>query len=167
MTIGLPHLSHSIPVSRTGGPASGPLPSGPKSRVFLHFGAPWCGWCHKLEGWLAKPEIASALAKDFVELKIDTDRMVGGQALLDRVRKDDKGGIPWFVFLDGDGNALANSDGPKGNVGFPSAPEELAHFKTMLEKACVKMTHDDIDALLKSLSPTKPAAPVDPVPVKG
>ena len=135
-------------------------------RVFLHFGAPWCGWCHKLEGWLAKPDIATSLAKDFVELKIDTDRMTGGQALLDRLRKSDKGDIPWFVFLDSDGNVLANSDGPKGNIGFPAAPEELEHFKGMLEKACVKLTRDDIATILKSLEPVKPEARVDPAPVK-
>src|SRR5262249_6266768 len=22
-------------------------------RVFLHFGAPWCPWCHRLEDWMA------------------------------------------------------------------------------------------------------------------
>jgi thiol:disulfide interchange protein len=120
-------------------------------RVFLHFGAPWCGWCRKLEAWLARPEIANALAKDFVEVKIDTERMVGGQALLDRWRRSDQGGIPWFLFLDADGKVLATSDGPQGNIGFPAAPPELAHFRTMLEKSCVKLTRDDIAALVQSL----------------
>jgi thiol-disulfide isomerase/thioredoxin len=30
-------------------------------KVFLTFGAPWCGWCHKLEDFLARPEIGAIL----------------------------------------------------------------------------------------------------------
>jgi thiol:disulfide interchange protein len=127
-------------------------------RVLLHFGAPWCGWCRKLEAWLARPEIATALAKDFVEVKIDTDRMAGGQAMLDRVRHGDKGGIPWYLFLDADGKVLATCDGPQGNIGFPAAPAELAHFRGMLEASCVHLTRDDIAALVSSLTP-EPEAP--------
>jgi len=119
-------------------------------RVFLHFGAPWCGWCHRLEGWMAQPEIAALLAKEFVDLKIDTDRMTGGQAMLDAERKKagvEGGGIPWLAFLDGDGNQLATSDAPGGNIGFPSKDEEIAWFATMLQKARVNLKDADIDTL--------------------
>lgn len=127
-------------------------------RVFLHFGAPWCGWCHKLEGWMAKPEIAAVLEKDFVDLKIDTDRRVGGKAMLEAFCGSDKSGIPWFAFVDADGKVLATSDGPGGNVGFPAATEERAHFRAMLEKAALKMSAAEIDALMQSLvPPPKPA----------
>jgi hypothetical protein len=30
------------------------------------------------------------------------------------LRLESEGGIPWFVFRDGDGKAIATSDGPKG-----------------------------------------------------
>ena len=51
-------------------------------RVFLHYGAPWCVWCRRLEEWLARPEIAALLATDFIEVKIDQDRMTGGKEML-------------------------------------------------------------------------------------
>lgn len=119
--------------------------------VFLHFGAPWCGWCHKLDDWMAKPEIAAILAKAFVDVKIDTQRMTGGQAMLDAHSKGKSGGIPWFEFVDGDGKVLANSTGPGGNTGFPAAPAELEWFGQMLRTSGAGLSSEDIDALLASL----------------
>jgi len=122
--------------------------------AFLHFGAPWCGWCHKLEAWMARPEIAAVLAKDFVDVKIDEDRMTGGKELKTAqmaAAGQQGGGIPWFVFLDGDGKQLAHSTGPKGNTGFPYQPDEVAHFVTMLQTVRRNLTDDDIALLRKSL----------------
>jgi thiol-disulfide isomerase/thioredoxin len=132
-----------------------------QKRVFLHFGAPWCGWCHRLENWMAQPEIAALLSKDFVDTKIDNDRMVGGkdvyQAQLAAAGQKE-GGIPWFVFLDQDGKLLAHSNGPKGNTGFPAQPEEIEHFVAMLKSAKVNLTDADIATLAASLQP-KPVTP--------
>jgi thiol:disulfide interchange protein len=128
-------------------------------RVFLHFGAPWCGWCHKLDDWLARPEIASVLDKDFVVVKIDQDRMTGGAEMLARMRSDKDGGIPWFAFLAADGTMVAESVNGKGTIGFPAQPDELAYFKSMLEKTCVKMSKAEIESLVETLvPPKKPAA---------
>jgi hypothetical protein len=100
---------------------------------------------------MALKDVSAALAKDFVTLRIDTDRMVAGNDLLARYAKTQQG-IPWFVFLDGDGQALINSTAPgSGNIGFPAQDEEIAHFKVMLEKVAKRMTRDDIDMLVKSL----------------
>lgn len=120
--------------------------------VFLHFGAPWCVWCHRMEDWMARPEIAAILDKNFVDVKVDTDRMTGGKAELAKFCKKE-GGIPWFVFLTAEGATLATSDGPKGNVGFPAEAGEIAHFGEMLTKACPKMSEGDRKVLLDSLKP--------------
>jgi thiol-disulfide isomerase/thioredoxin len=127
--------------------------------VFLHFGAPWCGWCHKLEGWMEREKVAPLLAKQFVDLKIDTDRMVGGGQMLAELRKaaglKESGGIPWFVFLDGDGKVLVTSEGPKGNVGFPYEPDEIAHFASMLESTRTKLAPEDVAALREELAASR------------
>ncbi len=100
---------------------------------------------------MALKDVAPVLAKDFVTLRIDTDRMVGGSDLLTRYAKTQQG-IPWFVFLDEDGNAIINSMAPEGgNIGFPAEDGEIAHFKVMLKKVAKRITADEIDALAKSL----------------
>lgn len=127
-----------------------------KKRVLLHFGAPWCVWCHRMEDWMATPEIAPLLAKDFVDLKIDVDRAVGAKAIQDRFPRSAKQGIPWFAFLDADGNVLADStDAKEKNVGFPQDPLEIEHFSAMLAKARVNLTDADVKTLLASLAPKK------------
>jgi thioredoxin-related protein len=126
-------------------------------KVFLHFGAPWCGWCHKLEAWLLRKDVEAIFSKDFVELHIDIDRMTGGKDILARYRKSDKGGIPWFVMMDAKGNALITSDGPKGNIGFPATDAEIAYFTTMLTTCKGRMTEREIADLRATLTPAPKA----------
>ena len=122
--------------------------------MFLHFGAPGCGWCHKLEDWMARPEIAAVLGKDFVDLKIDNDRMTGAKEIYGaqmQAAGQKEGGIPWFVLLDANGKLLAHSTGPNGNTGFPYQPDEIEHFGTMLKAARQNISDAEIALLLKSL----------------
>ena len=104
---------------------------------------------------MARAEVAPVLAKEFVLLKIDEDRMVGGKEMLAAARKaaglKESGGIPWIVFYDAEGKALANSDAAEGNIGCPYKDEEIAHFVTMLEKARSNLTPADIEGLRKSI----------------
>lgn len=100
---------------------------------------------------MALNTVAPILAKDFVSVKIDTDRMTGGNDVLKRYSQKAEG-IPWFVFLDGDGKAIITSTDPdNGNIGFPAQDSEIAYFKVMLEKVAGRMTKEDIDTLIKSL----------------
>ena len=107
--------------------------------------------CTRLEEFLGHQEVAQPLAKDYVLLSVDTGKQENAQSVIDRVRgKDAGGGIPWMAILDGDGQQLVTSDGPKGNVGCPYEPAEIAWFRTMLERTRSKLTDGDLDALQKA-----------------
>ena len=66
-------------------------------------------------------------------------------------------GIPWFVVLDANGEAIADADGPKGNIGYPATPEEIAHFVGVLRKSVRKMHDVDVKAIEEALK-AEPAA---------
>jgi uncharacterized protein YyaL (SSP411 family) len=119
--------------------------------VFLHFGAPWCGWCHKLEAFLARDDMAPIFGREFVDVKLDLDRMAGAREILKRYNADASGGIPWFVFLDARGTAIVTSDGPKGNIGYPGTPEGIEHFIVMLKKAARKLDRAQIEMVEAAL----------------
>ena len=100
---------------------------------------------------MALPNVAPVLAKEFVIQKLDFDRGIGAQDIQKRYISTSQG-LPWFVFLDGDGKSIINSTREKGgNVGHPYQPEEVAHFKVMLQKVKKNLTDAEIDALIESL----------------
>ncbi|WP_076344263.1 thioredoxin family protein [Paludisphaera borealis] len=102
-------------------------------RVFLTFGAPWCGWCHKLEDFLAKPDITALLEHDFLVVKVDVDRMKNGKEVMERYRPKESQGIPWFVVLDAKGEKHGTADAAFGNIGYPLEPKEIDAFMTLFE----------------------------------
>jgi hypothetical protein len=58
----------------------------------------------------------------------DCDRGIGAKDIEKR-DIDKEQGLPWFAFIDGNGNALITSTGPKGNVGHPYQPDEVAFLQ--------------------------------------
>jgi thiol-disulfide isomerase/thioredoxin len=120
-------------------------------RVFLTFGAPWCGWCHKLSDWLAQPEVAAILDRDFLVAKIDIDRMTGGKDVMLRYRPNPSGGIPWYTILDTKGKSLATADGRDGNIGYPFKPEEIDQFLAIIKGQGRRIDDRQVDQLRQSL----------------
>jgi thioredoxin-related protein len=120
-------------------------------RVFLTFGAPWCGWCNRLHDWMAQPEIAAILDRDFVIAQIDVDRMTEGKEVQTRYQPKSSGGIPWFAILDAQGKSLITSDGPGGNIGYPAQPQEIAHFLAMLKGQGRHVDASQLGQICKSL----------------
>lgn len=91
------------------------------------------------------PEAKPVLEKDFVACWVDTDRSVGGQALLDRLRGGGQGGIPWFVILEPDGKAVVDADDVLGgNLGCPHTEEEVEAWGATLRRARLRITDDEI-----------------------
>jgi len=99
---------------------------------------------------MALEDVGPVLAKEFVTLKLDFDRSKGAKEIEVRYAGKEQG-LPWFALIDADGQAIATSTGPKGNVGTPWEPHEVAHFKTMLLKAKKHLTDAQIDALIVSI----------------
>jgi hypothetical protein len=119
-----------------------------KKKILVQHSGAFCVPCILLSRFLDKH--SSSWSKDYVYLKLD-ERFEHGKEVVQRLRPK-QGGIPWMVILDADGRPLINSDGPKGNIGFPSSPVSIAHFEEMLRSTSRLLTDDDLKTMLDELA---------------
>ncbi len=108
--------------------------------VLVIFHASWCGWCHKLDDMLASKEVGPTMSKAYVVVHLVVDESKDKKADenpgADKLRitlKGEKVGLPFFAVLTPAGKSLGTSIHPKtGNIGYPAAPNEIAHFMDLL-----------------------------------
>lgn len=122
--------------------------------TLLIFSASWCGPCRLLARFL---DANKADIDPYVRVvKLDVSRDDGIKALRERYPEGDQGGVPWYVLLDGDGKALANSNRPRAgddagdegtNIGYPSDPADADHFVAMLRRAAPAMPGATLESL--------------------
>jgi len=92
--------------------------------------------------------VKTLLGKDYVLLSLDTAKHENGKAVIEKLRAGHAGGgIPWMVILDGNGKELVTGDGPQGNIGCPVQPDEIAWFRTMLERTKKRLQPADLDVI--------------------
>jgi hypothetical protein len=112
---------------------------------------------------MATKEVAAVVAKEFVIVKIDADRATGAKDLATRLIGKDSGSLPSFAFLDSEGKCLINSINPDGgNIGHPGTSDEVAYFRSMLQKVKKNLTDDEINFLIQSLEAFNKAQGIQP-----
>jgi hypothetical protein len=116
-------------------------------RVIVQETATWCGPCHMLARYFERHR--SIWEKDYLWVRID-ERWIGCEEVIKRIRED-HGGIPWLAIVDAEGNVLATSDGPDGNIGFPGEPAGIDHFVGMLKSTRQRLSDDDLAVLRQAL----------------
>jgi len=129
--------------------------------IFLIFGASWCGECHSLDSFLDESEIRAIFDKYFVIARLSVAEELGNHPNLNNSGSDKlmgkfggigsngEVGLPFLVVLDQTGKPLINSNRrvkgkPAGDgIGFPTEPEEIAWFLTMLKNGGPLLTSDE------------------------
>jgi len=107
---------------------------------------------------MALPDVAPVIAKAFVPLMLDYDRATGAKDI-ERRYISTLQGLPWFVFVDGAGQAVVHSTAPTtGNIGYPYEPHEIEYFGKMLQSVKPRLTDADIAFLVKSLQDARKKA---------
>ena len=117
--------------------------------VFIHFGASWCTWCKHLDEMLNSPEVGSIFKEHYILVNLTVQESddkkalenPGAQEFVDQ-SGGVKAGVPYYVFLDGDGKQIATSAAmPAGvNIGYPATPDEIRTFGELLGKTAPRMT---------------------------
>ena len=137
--------------------------------VLVMFHASWCGWCHRLTDLMEKPEYKKLFADNYVVVSLDVAENDKNKALenpgSDKALAELGGahsGLPFYAFLNAKGKQLASSDAvpsPSGilqNIGYPSAPQEIAAFDDLLKKTAPKMDAKGRESLIAYLTESSP-----------
>jgi hypothetical protein len=104
----------------------------------------------RLARWLDDQK--TLLSLDYVFLKIDDWRDLHGAEVADRLTGHERQGIPFCAIFDPTEKMLITSESPLGNIGHPEGFEGKRHIRKMLLATRSKLTDQQIDAIVNSLS---------------
>lgn len=136
-----------------------------KKAILVVFGASWCGWCHRLDAFLAHPDAKPILEDNYVIVHLDVkesgpkksqENPSGNEVLAEL--GGDEAGLPFYAFLNAKGDKVADSNAmPKNsNIGYPAAPEEIAAFEGLLKKTAPRLKDDKRTKLVTWLKDNAP-----------
>lgn len=119
-----------------------------RKRALVWFGEPGCADCAVLDKWLWDPTVAALLEGAFHIVKLDPQRMTGGNRVMDRVTG--KAGLPapWIGVVGGDGKPVA----PDAAVESISTGAGRAALRAMLLKHGQGIDEAKLDAALAKLA---------------
>jgi thiol-disulfide isomerase/thioredoxin len=132
-------------------------------QVMVIFHASWCGWCKKLDEFMARPDVKPIFDKYVVVTHLDVLEQPaqkglendGAEALLEQVGAKEAG-IPFTLMYDTSGTQMADSfyvdKGNKTNIGYPAEPQEIVAYMTMLKKSIPNLSTADADLLQQKLT---------------
>lgn len=119
-------------------------------RVWAQIGQRYCGPCFQLSRWLDDNRVQ--IERDYVLLKIDDVRDAHGVDVAKRIVGNRKGsGVPFYAIFDANEQLLIDSEGPLGNIGFPSSFEGHRHLTRMLRETRRNLTEADIEQIVETL----------------
>ncbi len=132
--------------------------------VLVIFHASWCSWCKKLDAFLQDPQMKPIMDKNYEIVHLDVSEngpkksleTPGGESIMKQYGAE-KSGLPFYFILDQHGKKLADSNGSKGNIGYPAAPDEIAHFMEMLGRSAQHMSSSDSEKVRTYLKVNAPA----------
>jgi protocatechuate 3,4-dioxygenase beta subunit len=114
--------------------------------VLLDESAAYCPPCLTLSKYLEANR--NLLEKDFVLVTLDR-RFGNGEQVMKSLRGDGVS-TPWTVVLSADGKAVMTSDGPEGNIGYPSDGTSRDHWEKMLRAGAWRLTEEEVNKLTKA-----------------
>ena len=125
-------------------------------RILVYLTAPWQDKCFDLEALLQRSTIANALAKDYLVLKIDTERQSHGAQVAARLRGSKVGDLPWISITDCEGQQLTSGERPTAqglrNIGCPTSKPDQAWFMSMLKETRQHMSKGQLQSIEMGLA---------------